>query len=149
MNETAPTPDEARAALAKANSQKTLVRKADRQFRWILVVVAAVYVVVAALLSISFPRRGSPLAGTAMLLVIAAGLAAVVVLGRRIRAYSTAGVAWYVVAIVAFLLWNSVVTGVSLITGWWSPRQPSYHFAISEAVGVIPLLVAAWLISRR
>lgn len=149
MNETAPTPDEARAALAKANSQKTLVRKADRQFRWILVVVAAVYVVVAALLSISFPRRGSPLAGTAMLLVIAGGLAAVVVLGRRIRAYSTAGVAWYVVAIVAFLLWNSVVTGVSLITGWWSPRQPSYHFAISEAVGVIPLLVAAWLISRR
>ena len=149
MNETAPTPDEARAALAKANSQKALVRKADREFRWILVVIATVYVVVAALVSIAFPRRGSPLAGMVALLVIAAGIAAMVVLGRRVRAYSTAGIAWYVVAIAIFLLWNAVVTGVSLLSGWWSPRQPGYHFAISEAVGAIPLIVAAWLFGRR
>jgi hypothetical protein len=149
MNEMAPTPDEARAALAKANSQKALVRTADREFRWILVVIAAVYVVVAALVSIAFPRRGSPLAGIAALLVIAGGCAAIVVLGRRVRAYSTGGIAWYVVAIAIFLLWNAAVTGVSLLSGWWSPAQPSYHFAISETVGAIPLILAAWLFGRR
>jgi hypothetical protein len=149
VNEMAPTPDEARAALAKANSQKALVRKADREFRWILFVVAAVYVVVAGLVSITFPRRGSPLAGTIALLVVAGGLAAIVVLGRRVRAYSTGGIAWYVAAIAIFLLWNFAVTGVSLLSGWWSPKQPGYHFAISEAVGAIPLIVAAWLFGRR
>jgi hypothetical protein len=149
VNETAPTPEEARAALAKADSQRALVRKADREFRWILAVVAAVYVVVALLVSISFPRRGSPVAGIAALLVIAGGLVAVVVLGRRMRAYSMAGIAWYVIAIAIFLLWNGVVTGVSLLSGWWSPKQPSYHFAISEALGAIPLIVAVWLFGRR
>jgi hypothetical protein len=149
MNEMAPTPDEARAALAKADSQKALVRKADREFRWILVVIAAVYVVVAALLSIAFPRRGSPVAGIVALAVIAGGIAAIVVLGRRVRAYSTGGIAWYVVAIAVFLLWNFSVTGVSLLSGWWSPRQPGYHFAISETVAAIPLIGAAWLFGRR
>jgi hypothetical protein len=149
VNETAPTPDEARSALAKVDSQKALVRKADREFGWILAVIAAVYVVVAALVSIAFPRRGSPVAGIVALLVTAGGLAAIVVLGRRVRAYSTGGIAWYVVAIAIFLLWNAAVTGVSLLSGWWSPRQPGYHFAISETIGAIPLIVAAWLFGRR
>lgn len=48
-----------------------------------------------------------------------------------------------------FNLWNASVTGVSIGTRWWASTQPSYHFGVSEMVGVIPLLVAAWLIGRR
>ena len=149
MDDKAPTPREAQAALVEADTQAARVRREDHEFRWLLLVVAAVYVLGAGVVSLSPARRGGPMAGLALLVIVAAGIIGLILLGVRIRAYSRRGVLWFVLAIAAFIVWNSIVTGVSIVTGWWAPSQPSFHFGVSELVGVIPLLAAAWLIGRR
>jgi hypothetical protein len=145
----APTQGEAQAALAEADTQAALVRREDHEFRWLLLVVAAIYLLGAGVVSLSPTRRGGPIAGLALVIIVAAGIAGLIWVGIRIRAYSRRGVLWFALAIAAFIVWNSMVTGVSVVTGWWAPNQPSYHFGVSELVGVIPLVVAAWLIGRR
>lgn len=50
---------------------------------------------------------------------------------------------------VGFIVWNTIVTEVSIGTGFWLPSQPNYHLAVSELVSVIPLIVVALLIGRR
>jgi hypothetical protein len=147
VTEPAPNQQEARASLAEASSKAASVRRADSEFRWLLIVIAAVYVV-GSIVASAFPRRGG-IGGIALILVVTGGIAAMILLGRRIRAYSSSGIAWFVVSVFAFIFWNSVVNGVSMLSGWWSPHQPGYHFAVSEAIGVIPLVVAAWLLGRR
>ena len=94
-------------------------------------------------------RRGGPIAGIAILAIVIVGVGAIVFVGVRIRAYSRPGILLYFGGIAAFNIWNAAVTGVSINTLWWAPPQPSYHFGLSALVGVIPLLVAAWLILRR
>jgi hypothetical protein len=144
-----PTPQEARAALAEASSQAARVRQADRQFRWILLSIAAIYLVVAGVMSATPWRRGGTTPGLAVLVIVIVGLAGTILLITRLRAYSRAGVVWFIVAAAAFTWWNAIVSFVSIATGWWGPQQPSYHFGVSVMVGVIPLVVAAWLIGRR
>jgi hypothetical protein len=150
VSESAPTPLEAQAALAEANSQAMRVRHADHQLGWIMLAIAAVYLAVAVVVS-TLPdvRRGGPVAGPGILAILIVGLIGVVYVFLRIRAYSRAGILLYFGGIAVFNLWNASVVGVSLITRWWASTQPSYHFGVSAAVGTIPLLVAAWLISRR
>jgi hypothetical protein len=85
----------------------------------------------------------------ALLVFLCGWLVAFGVLGLRIRAYSRTGFLSFLGAVAAFMVWNTLVNGVSLLSGWWSPLEPNYHIVISEAVGVIPLIIAAWLIGRR
>lgn len=148
MSESAPTPQAARASLAEASTQAARVRRADSQFRWMLIAIAAIYLVGAGLAS-GVPRPWSTLAGVLLVMVVFGGVAAILVVGRRIRAYTRSGLVGFLAAISAFLLWNALVTGVSLMTGWWAPHQPGYHLVVSEAVGVIPLIVGALLLGRR
>ena len=143
-----PTAQEARAALAEANSQAALVRRADREFRWILLVIAALYLALAGIVSVA-GRRGGPFAALAILVVVVASLVGIIWLGLRLRAYSTTGVAWYVAAIAAFSVWNGIVVGGSVASGFWSTTQPTYHLGISVMICVIPLIGAAYLIGRR
>ena len=150
MSESAPTPREAQAALAEANSQAVRVRHADHQLGWIVLGIAAVYLAVAGVVStLADPRRGGPVAGIAILAIVIVGVGGAVYVGVRIRAYSRDGVLLYFGGIAVFNLWNGVVSGVSIATRWWASTQPSYHFGVSVAVASIPLLVAAWLILRR
>lgn len=150
MSESAPTPHEAQAALAEAGSQAAHVRRSDHQLGWILACVAAVWLAAAGVIS-TLPtlRRGGPIVGIAILAILIVGVAAIVFVGVRIRAYSRPGILLYFGGIAAFNIWSAAVTGVSINTLWWAPPQPSYHFGLSALVGVIPLLVAAWLILRR
>lgn len=148
MTETAPTAQEARAALGVASSQAALVRQADREFRWILLVLAVFYLAAAGVVSVA-GRRGGPFAAFALLFIVVASLGAIIWLGLRLRAYSTAGVLWYVWAIAAFSIWNGLVVGWSIASGFWSTTQPTYHLGISVTICVIPLIVAAYLIGRR
>lgn len=89
------------------------------------------------------------MAWIALLVFLIGFIVVFVMLGMRMRAYSRAGLLSFLVAVAVFWLWDSIVNGVSLIGGWWSPLEPSYHIVLSETVGVIPLLVGAWLMGRR
>jgi hypothetical protein len=149
VSESPPTPREAQTALAEAASQASRVRGADQQFRWFLLGIAAAYVGGSVIISTS-PRPGGSAAAWIGLLVFLIGfVVAFVVLGLRIRAYSRTGVLSFLGAVVVFWIWDAIVNGLSLTSGWWSPLEPSYHIVISEAIGVIPLIVAAPLIGRR
>jgi hypothetical protein len=126
------------------------VRQADHQLGWIVLGIAAVYLAGAAVVSTAAdPRRGGPVAGIALLAIVVAGVAGVVYVGVRIRAYSRTGSFLYFGGIAAFNVWNGVVAGVSIGTRYWASTQPSYHFGVSVAVATIPLLVVGWLILRR
>ncbi len=106
------------------------------------------YLAVGAVMSVS-THRGSNLAGPAIVLVMGVALAAILVVALRIRAYSRMGVLWFTLTAALFTVWNATVTSVSLLTHFWSAQQPGYHFGLSVLVGVLPLLVGAWLIGRR
>jgi cell division protein FtsX len=149
VSESPPTPQEAKAALAEASSQAARVRRADHQFRWFLLGVAAAYVGGSAIISTSPRPGGSAVAWIALLAFLIAWMVAFIAFGLRIRAYSRRGFLYFLGAYAAFVVWDAIVNGVSLGSRFWSPLEPSYHLVISEAVGVIPLIVAAWLIGRR
>jgi asparagine N-glycosylation enzyme membrane subunit Stt3 len=150
MSESAPTPSEAQAALADANSQAARVRRSDHHLGWIALGIALVYLAVGALIStLPDPRRAGPVVGPAILAVMVVGLVGLVIVVLRMRAYSRTGILLYFGGVIVFNLWNGIIVGTSIITRWWALGQPSYHFGLSAAVGSIPLLVAAWLILRR
>jgi hypothetical protein len=148
MTETSPTPQDARALLEEAKGRAETVRRSERQLRWTLLLVAAMYLVAAVLLSFN-PRQGNSLIGTSLLITFLVALAMAIYLSWRVKAWSRAAVLWFVVAMAVFLVWNGCVIWVSIATGWWGPKAPGIHFGVTAAVAVIPLLVATWLFGRR
>lgn len=141
------TPEEARAALADAGNQATGVRRTDKQYRPILLGIAAIYLGCALLVSL-FPHGGSPLAGIALLVIFVGGLVGTLFLLLRIRAYSRRGIRWFTWSAFGFTFWNAAVVGVSIAFHWWGRNQPGIHFFVSATIAVLPLLVAAWLVGR-
>ena len=148
MTETSPTPQDARALLDEAKGRAATVRQSERQLRWTLLLIAAMYVVTGILLSFN-PRQGSRPIGTALLITFLVALVLAIYLGWRVKAWSRAAVLWFVSAMAAFLVWNGIVIWLSIATGWWGPHAPGIHFGGTVAVAVIPLLVATWLFGRR
>ncbi len=142
------TAEQARAALQEAGMRAAQVLRNDRQLAWMLFVVAAVYLGAGAVMSFS-PHHGRTYAGVTVVLMLAAAIVAGVVIGIRIHAYSRTGMLWYFSSIIAFNLLNAAVASVSILTRFWAADQPSYHFGLSVLVGVIPLVLGAWLIGRR
>jgi hypothetical protein len=141
------TPQEARAALADAGNQAARLRRSDRQFRSILLGLAATYVVGALLVGL-YPHGGSRFAGIALIVILVGGFIGMLYLLLRIRAYSRRGILWFTWSAAAFSFWNAAVIGVSEVTRWWGPHQPGTHFTVSAIIAAIPLVVAAWLIGR-
>jgi hypothetical protein len=141
------TPEEARAALADAGNQASGLRRTDKQFRAILLWVAAMYLAIALLAGL-FPRGGWPLVGAVFLVILVGGFAVTLLLLWRIRAWSRRGLNWFTRSAAAFSLWNIAVVAVSHFTGWWGPQQSEFNFLISAAIAVLPLLIAAWLVGR-
>jgi len=148
MTETSPTPQDARTLLDEAKGRAATVRRSERQLRWTLLLMAAMYVVTGVLLSFN-PRQGSRPIGTALLITFLVALVLAIYLGWRVKAWSRAAVLWFVGSVLAFLVWNGVVIWLSIATGWWGPKAPGIHFGGSVAVAVVPLLVATWLFGRR
>jgi hypothetical protein len=149
VSEPAPTAREARTALAVASGHAARLRQADHHFKWILLGLAGAYLLLGGVVSASPPQAGATFAALAFLVIMGGAVLGTAFVIWRIRAYSSAGMRWFSISCSAFTFWNAIVCGVSSFSGWWGPRQPSHHFGISAAVGVIPLAVAAWLIGRR
>jgi hypothetical protein len=148
MNEISPSPDDARASLREADSRAATVRRADSQFRSILLLITAMYLVIAALLSAN-PRGGNVLLGDGVIATFVVGTIGGLYLIWRMRAWSRTGIGWFVGSVAAFLVWNGGVIWVSVATGWWGVHSPGVHFGGSAMVAVVPLIIAAWLLGRR
>ena len=148
MSEPAPTAQEARAALAEATTRATSVHRADRQFQLITLCLAACWLAFGVIVSLS-PDRNSVLVWAGVLVAAIVGPGGVIWLGLRIRAYSRGRMLLFFGGFVVFQAWLGIVAGVSIGTRWWASTQPSYHFGVTIAIGVIPLLVLAWLLGRR
>lgn len=148
MKEAQPTRQDAVSALAEAGIRASQVRRADSQLRWMLLALLGAYLGVAVLMSLSSPHHGSTFAAVGIIAMLVAALAVAVIVGVRIRAYSRAGIRLYFGTIIAFNLWNALITSASIATRFWALGQPSYHFGLSEIVGVAPLVIGLWLLSR-
>jgi hypothetical protein len=141
-----PTPQQARVALAEAAGQAARIRRTDKQFGRILLGIAAAYVAIGVLVGLAPSVPGFAL--IAILVILGGALGGGVILLLRIRAYSQTGVLRFTVSCAAFTFWNATVVGISSATRWWAPDQPTSHFTVSAVVAAIPLVVAAWLVSR-
>lgn len=144
-----PTPQEARVALAAAAGQAAAIRRTDRQLGTILLGLAAAYVALGIVVGLSPAEGGSAFTLVAFLVFTLCAGVGFVALFWRIRAYSRTGIRWFTVACAAFTFWNALVAGVSSATHWWVADQPAGHFTVSAMVAAIPLVVAAWLLTRK
>ncbi len=145
----APTPQEAQVALAQAAGHAAAIRRTDRQLGTILLGLAAAYVALGIVIGLSPAKGGSAFALAAFLVFMVCAAVGFVALFWRIRAYSRTGIRWFTVACAAFTFWNGLVAGVSSATHWWAADQPAGHFTVSAIVAAIPLVVAAWLLTRK
>lgn len=142
------TPEQAQAAIQEAGTRAAEVRRSDLQLSWVLQALAGGYLGIAVVGSAAPDRTGAFVA--VMFVIILASVAAVAVLiGLRIRAYTRTGLQIFAITAIGFNVWNAVIAGVSIGTRFWATSQPSYHFAISALVAIIPLLTGAAIIWRR
>jgi hypothetical protein len=144
---TTPTRQQALEALTEAENAAARIRGADRQFGAILLAIAAAYLAIGVLVGLAPAAPGVGL--VAILLILLGALGGGLILLWRIRAYSRTGVLRFTVSCAAFTFWNAIVAGVSSASHWWAPHQPPSHFTVSAMVAAIPLVVAAWLVSRK
>lgn len=145
MKNSAPTPEQARSALAEADGRAVGVRRSDSQLRFVLLALAATYLAIGVVVG-RFPHGGH-FAGPTVLAIFTAGVALVVVLFWRIRAYSKPGLLRFSISGAGFTIWNTAVIGASFASGWFGPNQAGWHFTVTAAVASIPLVVAAWLLA--
>lgn len=110
--------------------------------------IAACYLAAGVIVSLS-PDRQSPLIWPAIMILVVGFCVGIILFGLRLRALSRHGQLWYIWGVFAFNVWMGLVVGVSIGTRWWASTQPSYHFAVTIAIGVVPLVVLAWLLGRR
>jgi hypothetical protein len=148
VDDNSPTPEEARSALAEANSRAAEVRRSDTDARLLLLATAAMY------LSLGIPaaflvRGGSELPLLVMLAVTGAWIAVLVVLAGRIRAYSRPIGRRYALYVWLFGAWNVAVFLVCIFGGWFSPLSPAWHFTAALGVISLPPLLAGLLLPAR
>jgi hypothetical protein len=115
-------------------------------FSAILLAIVATYLLLG-LLVVFVPHRGLLLAAIVFTILWVASFVTSAILLRRYPIHS-AGYRHFILSIGAFTYWNVFVIIVSLLTGWWSPHVPYYHFTLSVAIAALPLLLPAWFIAR-
>src|SRR5260370_1325320 len=80
--------------LDEAEGHAEAVRRSERQLRWTLLLMAAMYVVTGVLLSFN-PRQGSRLIGTALLITFLVALVLAIYLRWRAKAWSRTALLWF------------------------------------------------------
>jgi fatty-acid desaturase len=142
------TPEQAQAAIQEAGTRAAQVRRSDLQLSWILQALAGGYLGVAAVASAA-PDRTAAFVAVMFVIIMASVAAAAVLIGLRIRAYTRTGLQIFVITAVVFNVWNAATAAVSIGTRFWATSHPSYHFAISALIAIVPLLAGAAIIWRR
>lgn len=142
------TSEEAQAAIQEAGRRAAQVRRSDLQLSWILQALAGAYLVIA-IVGSAAPNREGAFVALIFVIILVSVAAAAVLIALRIRAYTRTGLQIFVVTGIGFNLWNGATAAVSVGTRFWATSQPSYHFAISALIGIIPLLAGAAIIRRR
>jgi hypothetical protein len=142
-----PTQQQALAALTEATHAAARIRRTDRQFGAILLGLAAAYLAAGVLVGLAPAEPRFAL--VAILVILLGALVGGVILLWRIRAYSRMGILRFTASCAAFSFWNAIVVGVSSATHWWARGEPASHFTLSAVVAAIPLVVAAWLLTRQ
>lgn len=140
-----PTREEARQAVSEAATQASRVTRTDISLSRVLLVMGLADLAVGGLVAFA-PDRGI---GLAVVLILSALLVGGLAVLWRMQAFSRSGPRDFALGAAAFTWWNAAVAGVSVVSGWWAPGQPTYHFTVSTIAAAVPLLVAAYLIGRR
>jgi hypothetical protein len=124
------------------------VRGGDRRFRPILLVLSAAVVAVGVLLGFS-PRGGWRYEGVVLLAVYVVAIVATAALLHRGGVRGRGAVTRFNLAVAVYSLWNGVVVGASVASGWWAAGQPGFHATVTFAVSALPLAVAAWIMPAK
>ena len=124
----------------------------DRQFRPMLLAIAGTYLGCFIAIAVTTGGPGA-LGGVIVNAVLIAGLVAFGLALARQHAYTRAGRLLFARSVAAWAVVLAVVMQLSIRSGWWSTTldqyQRSWHFVLSAAVSVVPLLIGAWLVGRR
>ena len=145
MSAPEPTPDEARAAVAKASAAASAVRSGDQYSQVVLLVFAASYL--AAMLALARFQLLNPFFVWLACLLLAPMMFVVRSWQRRRqRAFTTA--ARVAFAGWAFVAWNAVLITWVAHAGWLGTRSDRHSVAIAVA-SVVPLLAGIAYIGRR
>lgn len=142
------TPEQAKAAIQEAGTRAGEVRRSDLQLSWILQALAGAYLGIA-IVGSAAPDRTGAFVGVTFVIILASVAAVAVLIGLRIRAYTRTGLKIFAITAIGFNVWNAATAAVSIGTRFWATSQPSYHFAISALIAIVPLLAGAAIISRR
>jgi hypothetical protein len=147
MSAPEPTPDQAKAAVAKAGAAASAVRSSDRYFQVVLLVFATSYLV--AMLALARFQLLNPFFVWLACLLLAPMMFAVRSWQRRQqRAFTTAARVAFNAAGWSFVAWNAVLITWAAYAGWLGNRSGWQSVAIAVAA-VLPLLAGVVYIGRR
>jgi hypothetical protein len=141
-----PTPEQARAAIASAETARTIVHSADRYFgfallAWSVCFLAAMAIVAALHLNAVFVLL------TALPVYVATrGLGSWQ--RREQRAFTTFGKIAFYSTVGIFLLWAALLISWGVTAGWLGPQGSERSFALMT-VAVIPVAVGALVLLWR
>jgi len=121
------------------------LRRQDSWLRWMLIGLIAI-ALATALVVTAYPHYWL-YAEFGIYVVGALGFTGLMAL--LLRAFSPAGVLWFLATVLVFNVWNFIVMFVSAWSGWWHEAQPGYHFVISATIGVVPLFAGIGVLTRK
>jgi hypothetical protein len=141
-----PTPDQARAAIARAEAARVSVHSADRYFGFALLAWAGCFLAAMAIVAALHLNAVFVLLMALPVFLVARALGSWQ--RREQRAFTTFGKIAFYSTIGIFLLWAAMLISWGVATGWLGPQASERSFALMT-VAVIPVLVGGLVLLWR
>jgi hypothetical protein len=141
-----PTPDQARAAIARAEAARVPVRGADRYFGFALLAWAGCFLAAMAIVAALHLNAVFVLLMALPVFLVARALGSWQ--RREQRAFTTFGKIAFCSTIGIFLLWAAMLISWGVATGWLGPQASERSFALMT-VAVIPVPVGGLVLLWR
>jgi hypothetical protein len=141
-----PTPDQARAAIARAEAARVSVHSADRYFGFALLAWAGCFVAAMAIVAALHLNAVFVLLMALPVFLVARALGSWQ--RREQRAFTTFGKIAFYSTIGIFLLWTAMLISWGVATGWLGPQASERSFALMT-VAVIPVPVGGLVLLWR